>query len=48
MNETKAGRCPHVINWVLFIYLFIFETEGQYINAKAQEAIDHLTSFSIK
>ena len=28
--------------WTLFV--FVFETEGQHANAKAEEAIDHVTS----
>ena len=32
----------------LFIYLFIFETEGWQANVKAHDTVDHLEIFFVK
>ena len=33
------------MSYILFLFFYFFETEGQQAIVKAQEAVDHLTSF---
>ena len=37
-----------ILNNKTFLFFIFFETKGWQANAKAQEAVDHLASFSAK
>ena len=44
-RDPYCGFITLELNVAIFSSLFLLETECRHANAKAQEAIDHLTSF---